>query len=217
VTLRSTLWLMGLVVSAAVPRVASAQEEFIPPADSGWVNIRDLGAKGDGRTDDTAAFQSLPKPDYPGVTVYIPDGIYLLSDTWLPGKKQIILQGQSRSKTILRLKRGSAGFGDAAKPKPFISLGTEKFMDKKGNMGQAFNNSVRNLTIEVEPENAGAVALHYLNNNTGCVRNVTIRSHGQGGGLAGLGLVRTGLEADGGGQRWLRLLPQQRARRNGIF
>ncbi|MFQ3671458.1 MAG: glycosyl hydrolase family 28-related protein, partial [Verrucomicrobiia bacterium] len=163
---------------------------YAPPKDSGWIDVRELGAKGDGVTDNTPIFQNFqPKDRNDTGTFYFPDGTYLFSDTLYLGNKRVVFQGQSRDKTILRLRSRSEGFNDKDRPKPFISTHNQ-FMDSKSNMGQAFRNSVINLTIEVEEGNPGAVALHYLNNNQGTIENVRIRSIGRGGaGRAGLGLV----------------------------
>ncbi len=159
--------------------------EYEIPKNSGWVNVRDLGAKGDGVTDDTAAILShKPESEHSVGTIYFPNGTYLLSDTIFVGSKRVIFQGESRDGVILKLKANSPGFGDSSAPKPFIST-FGRFMDRKANMGQAFRNSVFDLTIEVGPGNPGAVALHYLANNQGGVENVAIRGQGK----AGLGLV----------------------------
>jgi Pectate lyase superfamily protein len=144
------------------------------PDDSGYVNVRArYGAAGDGKTDDTAAFRKAAEDNVR--RLYIPRGIYLLSDTVHFSPKRWILQGE--------------GFGDAARPKPYIST-FSGFMDPKAAMGQAFRSSVFNLTIEVGAGNPGAVALHYLNNNQGAVRDVTLRSlDPQRAGRAGLAMV----------------------------
>jgi hypothetical protein len=103
--------------------------------------------------------------------------------------KRWILQGEDEKTTILRLTPGAAGFDDPQKPKPFVSTFGD-FMNPKAAMGQAFRNSVFNLTIEIGAGNPGAVALHYLNNNQGAVRDVTIRSiDPSGAGRAGLAMV----------------------------
>jgi hypothetical protein len=152
------------------------------------VNVREqYGAKGDGVTDDTAAFQKAAADNVR--RLFIPRGVYRLSDTVHFSPKRWILQGEDEKTTVLRLADGAAGFGDAEKPKPFISTFTA-FMDPKAAMGQAFRSSLFNLTIEVGVGNPGAVALHYLNNNQGAVRDVTLRSRDpQRARKAGLAMV----------------------------
>lgn len=159
-----------------------------PPPDSGYVNVRErYGAKGDGVNDDTSAFQRAAKDNVR--RLYIPRETYLLRDTVNFSPKRWILQGEEQGATILRLADRAPGFGDAASPKPFIST-FSGFMDPKAAMGQAFRSSLFNLTIEIGAGNPGAVALHYLNNNQGAVRDVTLRSRDpQRAGKAGLGLV----------------------------
>ncbi|PTX97545.1 hypothetical protein DB346_21380 [Verrucomicrobia bacterium LW23] len=158
---------------------------YSPPDDSGWINVKTLGAMGDGITDDTAALRKFrPENPHAGATFYFPNGTYLLSDTLYLGNKRIVLQGESRDGVVIKLKAGSAGFQDRGKPKPFIST-YSKFMDSSSSMGQAFKNSLINLTVEVEKGNEGAVAVHYLANNQGTIENVNIKGQGK----AGLGFV----------------------------
>jgi len=177
-----------LSATALLCAYATSRADLIFPADSGFANVKErFGARGDGLTDDTAAFQKAAAEK--AQNLYLPAGTYIISDTldFLP--KRWILQGQSREKTILRLKDGAPGFGDVTKPKPFISF-FSPFMEKKASTGQAFRNSLYNLTIEVGANNPGAVALNYLNNNQGTVEGVTLRSRDpQRRGKAGLALV----------------------------
>lgn len=50
------------------------------PPDSGYTNIREeYGAKGDAKTDDTAAFAQAAKDNVR--RLFIPRGVYVLSDT----------------------------------------------------------------------------------------------------------------------------------------
>lgn len=165
--------------------------EYAPPAGSKWINVRtDLGLKGDGVTDDTAALLAyVPESPHHAGTLYFPNGTYLFRDTIYIGNKRVVFQGESRDGVLLRLIDNAPGFGDPQKPKPFVSY-NRAFMDPRGNMGQAFKNSMYNMTLEVGAGNPGAVGLHYLNNNQGTVANVRIRSlDPNAAGRAGLGLV----------------------------
>ena len=49
----------------------------LPPTAS-WTNLRSLGAKGDGKTDDTAVIQKAIA-EHP--VIYVPSGFYVVSDT----------------------------------------------------------------------------------------------------------------------------------------
>ena len=91
----------------------------------------------------------------------------------------IILLGQSREKTILRLKDNSPGFGaGAAKP----VLGFFR-LNCGSNVNQ--NNVVENLTVDTGSGNPGAIGIRWNSANTGAIRNVAVRS-GDGTGVAGL-------------------------------
>jgi hypothetical protein len=91
----------------------------------------------------------------------------------------IIILGQSREKTILRLKDNSPGFGvNSGKPVlSFFRLSCGSDVNQ--------NNVVENLTIDTGSGNPGAIGMRWNSANTGAIRNVTIRS-GDGSGFAGL-------------------------------
>jgi len=48
------------------------------PAGDTWVNLRDLGAKGDGKTDDTEVLQKAITAHR---AIYLPSGFYVVHDT----------------------------------------------------------------------------------------------------------------------------------------
>src|SRR5689334_3756573 len=81
-TLRLILSL--LLVTASFPAAAESVEF---PKDAGFVNVRDLGAKGDGVTDDTAAINKALAASgtdtgpafWQDKIVYFPDGIYMVT------------------------------------------------------------------------------------------------------------------------------------------
>lgn len=81
-----------------MPKPVASDLASLPPCDT-WVNARDLGAKGDGQTDDTAALQNAIANHQ---AIYFPSGFYIVRatlklqpDTVLiglhPGATQIIL------------------------------------------------------------------------------------------------------------------------------
>ncbi len=166
---------------------ASAGEIVFPDGltvEQGFANVRDYGAKGDGRTDDTQAFNDAMQAfDTAGYRmVYIPEGAYLLSDT-IYGKikggkwmSRLHIIGQSREKTVLKLKDEAAGFADPKKPKPMIVTGSQYPKSKDGGGNTAFRNSIINMTLDLGKDNAGAVGVDYLASNTGSIRDVTIRA-----------------------------------------
>jgi hypothetical protein len=161
----------------ALTATDAAADGIVFPRDAGILNVRELGARGDGRHDDTAALQKiLDEHPTEGRIVYLPNGVYLISGTlrWpnatLDGseEKNTILQGQSREKTILRLEDACNGFDNPQAPRPMIRTGSAS--------APRFRNAVRDLTIDAGRNNPGAIALQFMANQQGCVRDVTIRS-----------------------------------------
>jgi hypothetical protein len=71
---------MALLVACVIPQPALAAEGCVRPPTSPLVlNVRQEGAKGDGRTDDTAALQAaFDKIAGTGGTVFVPDGVYMV-------------------------------------------------------------------------------------------------------------------------------------------
>jgi len=87
----------------------------LPPQKT-WVNILDLGAKGDGITDCTGILEkSIANHD----VIYFPIGKYLVSNTLVLGDKTTLI-GFHPSQTQLILKNETPGFIDAANAKPLI-------------------------------------------------------------------------------------------------
>ena len=65
---------------------AQSYQTYYPTANVDWKNIKtDYGAVGDGITDDTEAFRAAVatylNPDNSSITIFIPRGTYLVSDS----------------------------------------------------------------------------------------------------------------------------------------
>ena len=86
------------------------------PARETWVNLRTLGAKGDGATDDTAVFQKAIAENR---TIYLPSGKYVVSDT-IALKPDTVLIGLHPGATT-NTARPDACISGAGAPKPFRS------------------------------------------------------------------------------------------------
>ncbi|MGF1491710.1 MAG: glycosyl hydrolase family 28-related protein, partial [Microcoleaceae cyanobacterium] len=174
-------WGVGTIEDDDFTSVSPLQVRF--PDDAGLVNVRDYGATGDGITDDTAAIQRALAENQ---AVYFPNGTYLVSDTleW-SNFKRLLLQGESEDKTVIKLRDNLPSFNDADAPKPIITT-------FEGNStGQAFQNSIYNLTVDVGAGNSEAIGIRFLNNNQGGIRDVTIQSSDANRqGQAGLALSR---------------------------
>lgn len=174
---------------------APSGENVIFPKDSGVLNVKDYGAKGDGVRDDTIAIQKALDA-YPngGRIVYLPNGTYKVTDTlkWpqrtIPSQEATgtTLQGQSREKVILRLPDSAPGFLDGKNPKAVIWTGQGPT--------HAVRNAIRNLTIDTGKKNPGAIGVQFRANNQGCMRDVTIQS-GDRKAITGLDMAYT--EANG--------------------
>lgn len=177
-------------VSAAVSfePVAGAGEAGRPlPANSGFANVKDYGALGDGKADDTAAIQKAitENRNHGGRVVYLPAGVYRVTDTLTYGDnleqaKFLTIQGQGRDQTVIKLQDNSPAF---AQRKAVLSMFEGK------TTGMAFNNSVYDLTIDVGEGNPGAVALEWMNNNTGSGERLRLRA-GKDSGLVGFDLTK---------------------------
>ncbi|PSB02451.1 glycoside hydrolase family 55 protein [Merismopedia glauca] len=162
-----TLFLGCLLTFTTCTSVANAAP--LPP-NSGAINVKDLGAVGDGVTDDTEVLQKAlnDKTKF----IYLPNGTYLVCGTlkWGNPEKRTVIEGESREGVIIRLQDKCPNFDNPKRPKPVISaLQAEK-------TGQAFRNSIYDLTIDVGADNPGAIGIEFVNNNQGGIRNVTIRS-----------------------------------------
>ena len=183
------------------------------PADSGIVNVRDYGAKGNGRNDDTAALLRAIAASggdtgpafWQDRIVYLPDGTYRVSGTLLKryadGKfaSGLILAGQSMAGTVIRLEDNAPGFDDPRNPKAVIFTSSKlldgaptsggKDYDTLGEGNDAYMNFVEDLTVDVGNGNPGAVGIDYLANNIGAIRDVTVRAPGNSGAV-GIAMTR---------------------------
>jgi sugar lactone lactonase YvrE len=91
------------------------------PTHEGWANVRALGAKGDGVTDDTEAIRHAIHDHR---TIFFPAGRYLVSDT-ITLRPDTVLIGLHPSTTQLLLAENTAGFVGPGAPKPLLTTSTE--------------------------------------------------------------------------------------------
>jgi sugar lactone lactonase YvrE len=99
----------------AMPAPLQSDLPDLPPRDS-WVNIRSLGAKGDGATDDTPVFQKAIAENR---AIYLPSGKYVVSDT-IALKPDTVLIGLHPSATQIDLLDGTPAFQGAGAPKALV-------------------------------------------------------------------------------------------------
>ncbi|MEM7680998.1 MAG: glycosyl hydrolase family 28-related protein [Planctomycetota bacterium] len=155
--------------------VATFGRADVFPSDSGVVDVTQFGVTPNDGLDDTAALQQLLNdivlPQFGGGDriVYLPDGVYNVSDTLqIPGAARFInIQGQSQDGVVLKLQDnlapGGAAFGGA-----MFNFG--------GGSADRFENSIRNLTLDIGSGNAQAIGLQFNASNQGVARDLTIRS-----------------------------------------
>ena len=117
----------------------------LPPMNT-WVNIRSLGAVGDGSADDTAA---LRKAIAEHRTIYFPAGQYRVADT-IELKADTILIGLHPSVTRILLADGTPAFQGVGTPKPLLEA-------PKGG-----NNIVTGIGLYANGINPRAVALKWM-------------------------------------------------------
>jgi hypothetical protein len=199
-----------VVLLALLPLTAQA-ETF--PRDAGALNARDFGAKGNGQDDDTAALlraiaasgEDTRTRFWQDRIVFLPNGVYRVSASLLKRYQSggfgsgLILLGESRDRTIIRLADHAPGFQDPAHPQAVIFT-TSKQIDgtptsggknyvELGEGNDAYMNFIETMTIDVGTGNTGAIALDFLGNNLGAIRNVTLHAN-PGSGAIGLSMMR---------------------------
>jgi sugar lactone lactonase YvrE len=98
-----------------MPQVVASDLTPPPPCET-WVNIRDLGAKGDGQTDDTAAIQNAIAKHR---AIYFPSGFYIVRDT-LKLQPDTVLIGLHPGATQIILPDNTPAFADTGSPKALL-------------------------------------------------------------------------------------------------
>jgi Pectate lyase superfamily protein len=172
----------------------------LPCSHSGIVDVRDFGAKGNGRDDDTKALLSAiaASGEDTGAAfwktriVWLPNGTYLVSGPlvkrYADGRfgSGMVLIGESRDGTAIKLADHAAGFDDPSAPRGVV-MTTAKLLDgsptsggkdytNKGEGNDAYENFIEDLTIDAGEGNPGAIGIDYLASNIGAVRDVTVRA-----------------------------------------
>ena len=127
----------------------------LPPRDT-WVNIRSLGVKGDGETDDTEAIRAAVAGHR---SLYFPAGKYRVTST-IVLKPDSVLVGLHPSATALVLADGTAAFQGAGGPIPVIEA------------PQGGANILSGIGIYTNGINARAVSLKWMAGKDSMVNDV---------------------------------------------
>jgi sugar lactone lactonase YvrE len=101
--------------SNSLPEPVKSDIKDLPPMNT-WVDIRTLGARGDGTTDDTEA---LKKAIAEHRTIYLPSGQYRVTDS-ITLKPDTVLIGLHPSVTRIFLTDSTPAFKGVGSPKPLL-------------------------------------------------------------------------------------------------
>ncbi|WP_245632204.1 glycosyl hydrolase family 28-related protein [Edaphobacter aggregans] len=101
-------------LSAMPPAVASDIPAL--PAQETWVNLQELGAKGDGTTDDTAAIRRAIAGHR---AIYVPSGRYIVTDT-ITLRPDTVLIGLNPTTTQFDIPDTTAAFQGPGSPKALL-------------------------------------------------------------------------------------------------
>jgi len=154
----------------------------LPPMEQ-WASVRDLGAKGDGGTDDTAALQAAINGHR---VLYIPSGIYRITGT-LHLRPDSVLIGFNPSTTVITIWDNEPAFTGAGDAVPLI---------ESARGGDARIQSIGLDTGNVDPRAAGAI---WRAGPRSILDDVNFAAgHGRGGNLLSPLLPRGGRPTFGG-------------------
>ncbi len=105
---------------SVLPKPVRSDILDLPPIDT-WVNIRSLGAKGDGTTDDTDVLRKAVAQYH---AIYLPSGQYRVTDT-ITLKPDTVLIGLHPSVTRILLADSTPAFQGVGSPKPLLETPTD--------------------------------------------------------------------------------------------
>jgi sugar lactone lactonase YvrE len=116
---------VDMTAMAAMPPQDAPAIRALPPVGE-WANAHDLGVKGDGKTDDTAALQRAIDTHR---VVYLPTGFYKVSDT-IHLRPDSVLIGLQPNLTDIFLENSTHGYTGVGPVKPLVqsSVGGDAIM-----------------------------------------------------------------------------------------
>lgn len=168
------------------------------PPEAGLLDVTSFGATRNDTVDDTKAIQDAIDSSlgaWPRRIVYLPAGTYRISNMlegreydqslWGGWRRDMIMWGEDRATTIIKLHDNCPGFDNQAAPKAVLRTGSERYgwadqmlanNNPIGEGVQAFGHCIRNLTIDIGSGNPGAIGLDYLTSNYGEASDLIIKS-----------------------------------------
>jgi len=152
----------------------------LPPMDT-WVNIRSLGARGDGVADDTEAFKKAIAEHR---TIYLPSGQYRVTDT-ITLNPDTVLIGLHPSVTRILLADSTPAFQGAGSPKPLLET------------PQGGTNIVTGIGLYTNGINPRAVAAKWMAGSDSLMTDVRF--------LGGHGTVEPGANAEENSRVWQKI------------
>ncbi|MGL5097133.1 MAG: glycosyl hydrolase family 28-related protein, partial [Planctomycetia bacterium] len=185
---RSVLGSLALLLSTffgAVSPAADAPPRYgriVFPDDASVLDVRaEYGAKGDGKTDDTAALQkalddsSGPTANNRSAVVYLPNGVYRLTGTLVCNRGAggagvgPWVYGESRDGVVLKLDDRVADCKSVIRTHP---------NDDGGSSANWFMRNLRHFTIDVG-DNPDTDGVRYVATNTGILQDLRIVGRGK--------------------------------------
>jgi hypothetical protein len=174
--------------------------DVVWPDDAYALNVMDYGAVGDGATNDTQALRDAISAAQPAPTSSVDTGhfVYIPKDTAIAVNDEIAwrlnqgsygcfigIQGENKATSKIKLLANSTGYNNTGSPKAVLKTASIN----NAQFNTAFNNFVRNLTIEIDSGNAGALALDMNVSNVAGASDLRIIA-AEGSGRTGLTLTR---------------------------
>jgi hypothetical protein len=195
---KSRIQTTALCISILLCAFCASAMEYVFPAGAKVIDVTKAPYSADntGKTDvsailSKAANDDINVPNWCPSVMYFPNGTYLLKNTFAwkltshGNGNGPHLVGQSRKGVVLKLAKGTWPLGTEAKGVIQTGAGDEN----------NFNKGICNLTVLVDSNNAGAIGIIYVSNNSGMISDVdVISADGKGmygiqsaGGVSGVG------------------------------
>ena len=176
---------------------------LIPPTNAeveavGMISVRANGADPTCVNDATAAIQQTINQAYERrMAVFFPSGTYCVSSTIIAKRIQDrsdrtheLIGSTMGSKPVIKLKANSSGFNNQAVPKPVLYIytinGPQDNNPGAPNDAVGYNQSLRNIHIEIEENNSGAVGVEFTGAQGNSLENVSINLKSGYAGFAGM-------------------------------